>query len=292
MAIYCLLQDFLEIRLTVRCNWHTFVTDDVGRPKSDLMNAALLTEGANEMIHILVNDFVEQYPQMTSVEEIITLLIESGSLQITETAAGPEKVREMDADRSTSLKAERHELAKLFQRTYLETFEKANKATAKKSSELSFRYYDELTPEELQMIRETRKEGTPLRSLERCISNIKSVQEDSSMSHQELLPDSDSFCRLWYDATKPGSGGLKPGLEQVLVTQLFLDVKTLTDRKDQLLHLHSQRILTLLGDTETARLNLNRKPPANQPPTNPQEMSFAAYPHQSYPSTSIPKGLC
>jgi hypothetical protein len=55
MAIYCLLQDFLEIRLTVRSNWHMFV-DDSG-PKGDLFMAAVVTQGANELIHILVKDF-------------------------------------------------------------------------------------------------------------------------------------------------------------------------------------------------------------------------------------------
>jgi hypothetical protein len=139
------------------------------------------------------------------------------------------------------------------------------------------------------MMRNTRKKQTPLSRLQSCIGYIKLVQEDSSMGHQELLPDSDTFTRLWYDATKPESGGLKPGPEQVLVTQLFLDVKTVMDRHDHLHHQHTQLMLTLLGDTETAKRLLNRKPPAVQLPTIPQEVSLVAYPHQSYPSMDIPK---
>jgi hypothetical protein len=287
LAIYCLLQDFLEIRLTVRCNWHMFV-DDSG-PKDDLFTAAVVTQGANELIHILVNDFLEQYPQLTSIEDIAALLLESGSSQIVDTPAGPQKISETNSDRSTSLKAERHELAELFQRTYLETFNKANAATMEKGGELQFRYLDSLTEQNLQMMRNTRKKQTPLSGLQSCIGNIKHVQEDSSMGHQELLPDSDTFTRLWYDAIKPESGGLKPGLEQVLVTQLFLNVKTVMDRHDHLQHQHTQLMLPLLGDTETVMRLLNHKPPAVQLPTIPQEVSLAAYPHQGYPSMDIPK---
>ena len=39
------------------------------------------------------------------------------------------------------------------------------------------------------------------------------------MKQEDLLPDSDSFTRLWYDATKAHSGRLKPGLEQVSVVR-------------------------------------------------------------------------
>jgi hypothetical protein len=88
---------------------------------------------------LTLDNFLEQYPQLTSIEEIVALLLESGSSQIVDTPVGPQKVSETKSDRSMSLKAERHELAELFQRTYLETFNKANAATMEKGGELQFR---------------------------------------------------------------------------------------------------------------------------------------------------------
>jgi hypothetical protein len=180
MAIYCLLQDFLEIRLSVRCNWHTFV-DDAG-PKGAMFTAAVLTQGADELIHIHVKDFMEQHPQLTSIENILALLLESGSSQIADTAAGPQKVSETRSDRSTSLTAERHEFAELFQRTYIETLDKANAAISRQGGELQFRCLDSLE-EDLQRMRDTRKKQKPLFGLQSCIGYIKHVQEDPSMSH-------------------------------------------------------------------------------------------------------------
>ena len=75
MVICCLFQDFLELRLTVRCNWYTAVSDT--SPMSDMMTAALLTQGANEIIHILVRDLQEQFPNITSMKEIMVLLLGS-----------------------------------------------------------------------------------------------------------------------------------------------------------------------------------------------------------------------
>jgi hypothetical protein len=75
MAIYCLLQDFLELRLTVRSSWHTLVHDI--SVYSDLITAAMLTQGAFEIIHMLVQTFNEQFPDLTSMEEIMVLLLES-----------------------------------------------------------------------------------------------------------------------------------------------------------------------------------------------------------------------
>jgi hypothetical protein len=124
MAIYCLLQDFLELRLTVRSSWHTLVHDV--SVYSDLITAAILTQGAFEIIPMLVQTFNEQFPDLTSMEEIMVLLLGSSPHPNQQ----PLSAEVPDTTSSVSRNTTQEQLADLLQRTYLETFRSAKTASA------------------------------------------------------------------------------------------------------------------------------------------------------------------
>jgi hypothetical protein len=55
MAICYLLQDFMKLHVDVRMCWHGVVgRDETG---SDLITAAVVTHGANEIVHLLTDEF-------------------------------------------------------------------------------------------------------------------------------------------------------------------------------------------------------------------------------------------
>jgi hypothetical protein len=128
MAIYCLLQDFLELRFTVRSTWHLFVKDN--RPCADLMKSAATTQCANDIVHVLAQDFVEKFPHITSMEEILILLLEPGS-QITETTSSKTHAEESPPISGTSPlpQTEHSKLAEMLQHTYMEAFNFAEESS-------------------------------------------------------------------------------------------------------------------------------------------------------------------
>lgn len=59
MPLYCLLQDYLELRLAVRCAWHTLINHEADAA-SDVVTSSAVTQGAFEIIHMLVFAFHER----------------------------------------------------------------------------------------------------------------------------------------------------------------------------------------------------------------------------------------
>lgn len=87
---------------------------------------------------------------------------------------------------------------------------------------------------------------TLLDSIKSSLHYLKSIRAKADISCQVLLPDSDSFTRMWYDTINLSSDGIKPGVEQVMVTQLFLDVLTATHKSSRGLWM-IRRIEEILG---------------------------------------------
>lgn len=182
-------------------------------------------------------------------------------------------------------KAEHHELGQILQRTYLETFKSATDASVVKAADLGEMPLDELTDEMIELMRKTRAEMALLQAVEGISKGLKNVQEAPWLKHDDLFPNLDSFTRLWFDATKADSGGLEPGLEQALVTQLFLDVKTVLLHKDVELQHHVSYLSQFLRDMNMTDLDFRGKPRHKVEP----DVSIAAHPHKEQPSSDVPE---
>jgi hypothetical protein len=95
------------------------------------------------------------------MKETMVLLLESETSNQASLTTRSNQAGERESEPSASQNVEHQKLADLLQSTCLETFSEANHAATQESTgELSFRYMDELTEEELDMMAKSRKEYT------------------------------------------------------------------------------------------------------------------------------------
>jgi hypothetical protein len=97
---------------------------------ADLITAAAMTQGANEIIHMLVTAFHDRYPDFTSVDKIMALLLGPTSAKVQDDISSEDSQDTWNV----SQKLEHRKLGGLFQRTYLETFKLTNDASMEKQA--------------------------------------------------------------------------------------------------------------------------------------------------------------
>ncbi|KAI4666810.1 uncharacterized protein J4E79_002850 [Alternaria viburni] len=284
VAIHCLLEDFFELRLTVRHNWKIFM--DTKGALADLMSTAAMTQCANEVACTLARDFTEKFPDIKSMGEILMLLVEPEvevGLHIpTEPTTRPEDEHTIStADTSAPQQTEYHKLAaEILQHTYLKTFQFTEDSSALEGIQNCPRINLAEASDEFKEYKRRGDEAmTPLDRLEGCLRTLKSIHSKADVSRQKLLPDADSFTRMWYDALTPASGAIKPGVEQVMVTQMFLDVLTATHLQDGGSWLNSRidEVFEVIFDTDMALLDLHKEPRPKD--ATADTLTLSAWPH-------------
>jgi len=284
VAIHCLLEDFFELRLTVRHNWKIFM--DTKGAIADLMSTAAMTQCANEVACTLARDFTERFPDIKSMDEILMLLVEPevevGLHTPTEPTTRPEDEHAIStADTSAPQQTEHHKLAaEILQHTYLKTFQFAEDASALEGIQNCPRINLAEASDEFQEYKRRGDEAmTPLDRLEGCLRTIKSIHSKTDASRQTLLPDADSFTRMWFDALTPASGAIKPSVEQVMVTQMFLDVLIATHLQDGGSWLNSRidEVFELIFNTDMALLDLHKRPRPKD--ATADTLHLCAWPH-------------
>jgi hypothetical protein len=98
-------------------------------PCADLKTSAATTQCANNIVHVLAQDFAEKFPHIISMEEILILLLEPS--QATETASINERAEQSPPISGTSPlpQTEHRKLAEMLQHTYMEAFNFAEESS-------------------------------------------------------------------------------------------------------------------------------------------------------------------